>query len=82
MKINFLSLSEEAMQEYVSEYVFGKYDDDPDLKSAVEDMIIDFPAAQIFYKKLTEALNSRTDQQWKDDAEKSLQKIKARLRFS
>lgn len=82
MKINFLTLSEREMQEYVSEYVFGTYDHDPDLKSEVADMIIDSPAAQIFYKKLTKVLNSKTDQEWKDNAEKSLQKIKARLKSS
>lgn len=82
MKNPLLPLSQEAMVEHVVEYVAGKYDNDPDMKLAVEDMIIDSPEAQTFYKDYTGVLNSKTDQEWKDDAEKSLKAIKARLRFS
>ena len=77
-----LALLEEGTQEFVIEYVTGKYDNDPEMKSIVEVLIIDSPEAQKFYKDYTSAINSKTDQEWKEDAEKSLKRIKSRMGIS
>lgn len=82
IKKNLLALLEEEMQVFVAEYVSGKYDNNPETKSMVEDIIIDCPEAQRFYKDYIASLNSRTDIEWKEDAEKSLERIKVKLGIS
>lgn len=82
IKEGLLALLEEGMQEFVVEYVAGKYDNDPETKSVVEDIIIDSPEVQRFYTDYTSVLNSKTDREWEEDAEKSLKRIKARMGIS
>jgi ABC-type molybdate transport system substrate-binding protein len=82
IKKRLLALLEEGTHEFVIEYVAGKYDNDPEMKSIVEDIIIDSPEVQKFYKDYTAVLDSKTDKEWKEDAEKSLKRIKARMGIS
>jgi hypothetical protein len=82
IKKRLLALLEEGAQEFVAKYVAGEYDNDPETKSIVGDIIIDSPEAQRFYKDYTAVLNSKTDKEWKEEAEKSLKRIKTRIGIS
>lgn len=80
--IHVLTMLEIDMQMSVADYVDGEYDNDPEMKSIVEDIIIDSPGAQRFYKDYIVVRNSKTDKEWKEEADESLKRLKARMEIS
>lgn len=75
-------LEEGAFEIVIVDYISGKYNNDSETKSIIEDSIIDNPKVQKFYKDYTTALNSKTDEEWKRDADKSLERIKSKIKIS
>ena len=67
------------IEDLIPDYVAGRFADDPTAQAAVEEILQSNAVARDFHARYTAVLASRTPEQWKEDAERSLAGIHVRL---